>query len=397
VEGGPLAGVRILDLTRVVAGPYGTGLLADLGARVVKIERPGTGDEIRLYPDQVRGLSVTFNDLNRNKESLTLDLRTERGREILRDLATRFDVLAENFAAGTLDRWGLGWETLRDLNPRLVYASLSGFGQDGPYAGHRSYDLVAQATGGLMSMTGEPDGPPLKTGTNLADYVGGVFLAVGILAALRERDASGRGQRIDLSNQDALVTMLDSAVNWFRASGEQPPRSGNFHRRVAPYGAYRAKDGWVVVAMGSPKMFPKSLAAIGREDLLEDPTFLDRVRRFAFRDELNVLWSEWVAERSSAEVERECRERGLGFGRVKSVADLAADRQLRHRGMLAEVEHPDGAGAIPTRGVPIRLERTPGTVRRAAPTLGQDTERLLEELLGLGGDEVERLRRDGVL
>jgi crotonobetainyl-CoA:carnitine CoA-transferase CaiB-like acyl-CoA transferase len=248
-----------------------------------------------------------------------------------------------------------------------------------------------------MFMTGEPDGPPIKTGTNLADYVGGLFLAVGILAALRERDASGLGQHIDISNQDALVTMLDSAVSWFRASGEQPSRSGNFHRRVAPYGAYRAKDGWVVVAMGSAKMFPKSLAAIGREDLLEDAGFMERVSRFAFRDELNEHWSAWVAERSCAEVEQVCREQGLGFGTVKSIADLASDRQLEHRGMLAEVEHPDGEGPLPTRGVPIQLGRTPGSVRRAAPTLGRDSERVLRELLDLSPEAIEQLRRDGIV
>jgi CoA:oxalate CoA-transferase len=392
-----LEGIRILDLTRVVAGPYATALLAELGARVVKVEEPTRGDEIRLYPDRVRGLSVTFNDLNRNKEGLTLDLRTERGRELLLDLVPHFDVLTENFAAETLERWGLGWEALRARNPRLVYASLSGFGHDGPYAGQRSYDLVAQAMGGLMAMTGEPGGPPLKTGVNLADYVGGLFLALGVMAALREREQSGLGQRVDISNQDALVTMLDSAVTWFRASGEEPKRSGNFHRKVAPYGVYHAKDGWVVVAMGSPKMFPRSLEAIGRGDLLDDPGFMERVRRFAFREELNALWTEWVAERSRDEVEQVCREYGLGFGRVKSVAELGADPQLAHRGMLAEVEHPDGDGTIPTRGVPIRLERTPGSVRRASPTLGQDTERLLSELLGLGAEELAALRERGIV
>jgi crotonobetainyl-CoA:carnitine CoA-transferase CaiB-like acyl-CoA transferase len=392
-----LEGIRILDLTRVVAGPYGTGLLAELGARVVKVEEPSRGDEIRLYPDQVRGLSLNFNDLNRNKESLTLDLRTPRGREILLELAHQFDVLTENFAAGTLERWGLGWDVLHARSPRLIYASLSGFGQDGPYAGYRSYDLVAQAMGGFMSMTGEPDGPPMKTGVNLADYIGGTFLVMGVLAALRERDASGLGQRVDISNQDALVTMLDAALSWFRWSGEEPPRSGNLHRKVAPYGAYRAKDGWVTVAMGSPKMFPRSLEAIGRADLLEDADFLDRVRSYTFRDELNVLWIDWISRHTCAEVEAHCREYGLGFGTVKSVADLADDPQLRHRGMLAEIEHPDGEGPIPTRGVPIRLERTPGSVRRAAPTLGQDTERLLGELLGLGPDDVSALRRDGVV
>jgi len=394
---GPLEGLRILDLTRVVAGPYGTGLLADLGARVVKIEQPGKGDECRLHPDRVRGLSVTFNDLNRNKESLSLDLRTARGREILLELAAHFDVLTENFAAGTLERWGLGWDAISARYPRLIYASLSGFGRDGPYADYRSYDLVAQAMGGLMSMSGEPDGPPMKTGVNLADYAGGLFLAVGVLAALRERDASGLGQRVDLSNQDALVTMLDSAPSWYRAGGEEPARSGNFHRKVAPYGQFRATDGWVVVAVGSPNMFPRAMEAIGREDLLDDAEFMERVRRFEFRDEVNALWAAWIAEHRCQEVEELCREYGLGFGSVKSVADLARDPQLEHRGMLAEIEHPDGKGPIPTRGIPVRLERTPGSLRRAAPTRGQDTASLLEEFLAMDPEEIERLRREGVI
>jgi crotonobetainyl-CoA:carnitine CoA-transferase CaiB-like acyl-CoA transferase len=394
---GPLDGVRILDLTRVVAGPYGTALLADLGARVVKVEPPEAGDEIRLYPNQVRGLSVTFNDLNRNKEGLCLDLRRERGRELLLDLTAHFDVLAENFAAGTLAGWGLGWDVLRAHNPRLIYASLSGFGHDGPYAGLRSYDLVAQAMGGFMAMSGEPEGPPMKTGVNLADYIGGVFLACGILAALRERDACGRGQRLDISNQDLLVTMLDSAVSWFRAGGEEPARSGNFHRVAAPYGAYRARDGWVVVAIGSPKMFARSLEAIGRADLLADPGFLERLQGFAFREEVSALWSDWVARHTRAEVEERCREFGLGFGSVKSIADLAADPQLAQRGMLAEVAHPDGQGSLPTHGTVLRMERTNASPQRAAPALGQDTERLLTELLGASPEEVERLRREGVV
>jgi crotonobetainyl-CoA:carnitine CoA-transferase CaiB-like acyl-CoA transferase len=368
---GPLDDVRILDLTRVVAGPYGTA--------------------------QVRGLSVTFNDLNRNKEGLCLDLRRERGRELLLELVAHFDVLAENFAAGTLAGWGLGWDVLRAHNPRLVYASLSGFGHDGPYAGLRSYDLVAQAMGGFMAMSGEPEGPPMKTGVNLADYIGGVFLACGILAALRERDACGRGQRLDISNQDLLVTMLDSAVSWFRAGGEEPARSGNFHRVVAPYGAYRARDGWVVVAIGSPKMFARSLEAIGRADLLADPGFLERLQGFVFREEVNALWSDWVARHTRAEVEERCREFGLGFGSVKSIADLAADPQLAQRGMLAEVEHPDGQGSLPTHGAVLRMECTNAAPQRAAPALGQDTERLLAELLGASPEEIERLRREGVV
>ena len=394
---GPLDGLRVLDLTRVVAGPYGTGLLADLGARVVKVERPERGDEVRLLPDRVRGLSLTFNDVNRNKESLTLDLRTDRGREILLHMLPHFDVLIENFAAGTLERWGLGWQRLSAANERLVYVQLSGFGSDGPYAGRRSYDLVAQAMGGLMAMTGEPAGTPLKAGVNLADYVGGLFAVVAVLSALRERDESGLGQHVDVSNQDALLTMLDAAVSWYRASGEEPARSGNFHRRVAPFGAYRARDGWVVVASATPRMFHKALEAIGRHDLMDDDGFRERLRNYGVRDEVNELWADWIAVHSRDEVEALCREHGLGFGRVQSIADLASDPQLEHRGMHAYVEHPDGLGAIPTRGVPLRFSRTPGAIRCAAPGLGEHTEKLLAELIGLDPAQVEALRRDGVV
>ena len=394
---GPLHGISVLDLTRVVAGPYGTGLLADLGARVVKVERPVRGDEVRLLPDQVRGLSLTFNDLNRNKEGITLDLRTGRGREVLLSLLPQFDVLTENFASGTMERWGLGWSALSQANPRLIYLQLSGFGRDGPYAGRRSYDLVAQAMGGFMAMTGEAGTPPLKAGVNLADYIGGLFLVVGVLAALRERDRSGQGQHVDVSNQDALLTMLDSAVSWFRAGGDEPARSGNFHRRVAPFGAFEARDGWVVLAAATPRMFHMALTAIGRHDLMDDPAFVERVRRYQHREEVNALFADWIGKHTRDEVEALCDEAGLGFGCVQSIPELARDPQLEHRGMHAEVEHPDGGGPVPTRGVPIRFARTPGPIRHAAPDLGQDTERLLGELLNLSPAEVAKLRDEGVV
>jgi crotonobetainyl-CoA:carnitine CoA-transferase CaiB-like acyl-CoA transferase len=393
----PLEGVRVLDLTRIVAGPYATGLLADMGARIVKVEQPERGDDLRGLPDQVRNLSVTFNDLNRSKEGITLDLRTERGREILLQLLPHFDVLAENYAAGTLERWNLGWEFLRVANPGLVYASLSGFGRDGPYAGRPSYDLVAQAMGGLMALTGDPEGSPTKTGVNLADYIGGLFLALGILSALRERDRSGLGQHVDISNQDALVTMLDSAPTWFRAGGPEAQRHGNFHRHVAPYGAYQAKDGWVVIAVGSARLFANALKAIGREQLLRDPEFIERARNFQVREELNQHWSEFVSTRTCDEVERICLEHGVGFGKVQSIQDLASDPQLEHRGMFQTIEHPDGQGPVPARGIPIQFLETPGCIRSPAPVLGQDTDRILAEFLGLSVKEVERLRDEGVV
>jgi crotonobetainyl-CoA:carnitine CoA-transferase CaiB-like acyl-CoA transferase len=393
----PLAGLNVLDLTRVVAGPYGTALLADYGARVVKVEQPERGDDMRKMPNPVRELSVTFNDLNRNKQGITLDLRDERCRDILLRLLPHFDVLAENYAAGTMERWSLGWETLHATNPRLVYVSLSGFGRDGPYAGRASYDLVSQAMSGVMALTGEADGPPTKIGVNLADYVGGLFMAFAILAALRERDRSGLGQHVDISNQDALTTMLDSALTWYRASGTEAQRHGNFHRVVAPFGAFQAKDGWVVITVASPRRFLSSLSAIGQAKLLDDPEFVERFWRFETRGQITDLWKEFVAERTREEVEAICLEHGVGCGTVKSVRDLATDPQLEHRGMLAEVEHPDGQGPIPTQGLSIKFLDTPGSIRHAAPTLSQHTESLLGELLGVTPEEIDALRNDGVV
>jgi CoA:oxalate CoA-transferase len=358
---------------------------------------PRYGDEVRRLPEQVRGLSVAFNDLNRNKEGLSLDLRTERGREILLRLLPHFDVITENYKAGTLESWGLGWEALSDANPRIVYAALSGYGRDGPYADRASYDLIAQAQSGLMMMTGEPGDPPIKTGVNLADYIGGLFLAVGILCALRERDRSGRGQRVDVSNQDALVTLLDSAPSWFRATGEDPGRTGNMHRRVAPYGTYRARDGWVVIGAGNPPMFRRALRAIGREELLDDEEFRERARRGSHCDEVNVLWREFVAKHTRAELQEICREGDLAFGLVHSIEEVSRDPQLEHRGMSAEVEHPDGQGPVPTRGIPIQFLDAPGALRSAAPALGEHSGAVLRECLGLSDEELDELRRDGVI
>lgn len=393
---GPLAGIRVLDLTRVVAGPYATAILADLGARVVKIEDPKGGDVLRRYPDAVRGMSLHFNDLNRGKESVALDLRTGRGREMFLALLPHFDVLVENFSAGTLDRLGLPWPVLERANPRLVAVSLSGFGESGPYAGRRSYDLVVQAMSGLMDLTGLPDGPPLKAGVNLADYVGGLFMAIAVLATLVERDRSGRGQRVEISNHDAMVTMLDAGIAQVRAGLPAPERHGNAHRAVAPYNVYRARDGWIAVASGTPRMFTAALRAIGRADLLEDPGFLERARRWEVREEVDRLWAAWVAERSCAEVERVCEEHGIAFGRVLSVADLARDPHLAARGMLAEVPHPDGGDPLPTIGTPFRFSRTPARVDRPAPRLGEHTAGVLAELLSLSATAIEELRTSGV-
>ncbi len=387
-----LEGVRILDLTRVVAGPYATGLLAELGARVVKVEQPVIGDEVRRLPDQVRGVSLTFNDLNRNKQSITLDLRHPRGRSLLLELLPHFDVLVENFAAGRMREWQLDWPVIRAANPRIVFASLSGYGQDGPLSARPSYDNTAQAVSGLMALTGEPEGEPTKAGTNLADYVGGLFLAVAILAALRGRDASGQGARIDLSNQDALFTMLDSYPLWYRATGKEATRNGNRHRVGAPFGSFRALDGWVVIAAGSRGLLRRALRMIGRETLLDDPEFRERAKRYATRDELNRLFEAFVGARTRAEVERCCAEHRVGYAPVQTVADLSCDPQLAHRQMFRELPHPDGQAPIPTRGLAIRIEEMPAQLRARAPLLGEHTASVLAELLGIDAAALAELR-----
>jgi len=392
-----LAGVRILDLTRVVAGPYATGLLAELGARVVKVEQPEIGDEVRRLPDQVRGVSLTFNDLNRNKEGITLDLRHPTGRALLLELLPHFDVLAENFAAGRMREWGLDWPVIRAANPRIVFASLSGYGQDGPHSARPSYDNTSQAVSGLMALTGESDGPPTKAGTNLADYVGGLFLAVAILAALRGRDASGHGARIDLSNQDALFTMLDSYPLWYRASGKEATRNGNRHRVAAPFGSFLARDGWVVLSAGSRGLLRRALRMIGREALLDEPDFRERVKRFTARDELNGLFEEFAAARTRAELERCCAEHRVGYAPVQTVAELSRDPQLAHRQMFREVAHPDGQEPIPTRGLAIRIEEMPAQIRTRAPMLGEHTGSVLAELLGVDEAALAELRARGAV
>jgi crotonobetainyl-CoA:carnitine CoA-transferase CaiB-like acyl-CoA transferase len=397
MPGRVLDGVRILDLTRVVAGPFATAVLADLGADVIKLEKPGTGDDYRYGPSRKGETSLSFQNTNRGKRSITLDVTRPEGREILLRLAERADALVENFRSGWLSSKGLGPEVLRARNPRLVVAALSGFGATGPRAGAASYDIVAQATGGLLAMTGFPEGPPVRGGGALADFVGGLYLALGVVAALLERDRTGRARGLDLSNQDAVFAITDSAATIFADLGVRSERVGNQHPFTAPYDAHPAKDGFVVVATASNKLFRALCAAIGRPELAADPRFKSHRGRATNRREINAIVGAWVGERSSEEVLRVLGPGGaeLPVARVARPDQLIDDPQLLARGMVERHPHPR-LGEVVFHGNPLRFSDAEPRTRALAPALGEHNAEVYAEI-GIGAEELARLAEVGIV
>ncbi len=393
-----LQGIRVLDLTRFLAGPFCTSILADLGAEVIKVEAPKGGDEGRYGYPAVEGVPVFFLALNRGKQGVTLDLRLEEGRAILRRMLPHVDVLVENFAGGTLARWGLAPADLCREHPRLVVASLSGFGQTGPWAERPSYDIITQAASGFMSLTGFPGNPPTRGGGSLGDYVQGLFGAVGVLAALCARARTGRGQAVDVSSQDAMFSLLDGWPAIFAASGRLPEQVGNRHLGTAPYDCYRARDGWVVIAVASNKLFRTLAGAIGRPELGEDPRFRGVTGRVARSEEINGLVGAWVGERTVDEVVRALGPDGAGVpcSPVYTVDQLLAHPQLQAREMIQRLPH-DKLGTVVAPGVVVKLSDTPGAIRRLGPEIGEHTATVYGELLGLTDAELDVLRARQVI
>src|SRR5207302_4364020 len=382
-----LAGVRVLDLTRFLAGPFCTAILADLGAEVIKVEAPRGGDEGRYGYPSADGVPVAFLALNRNKKGITLDVRHEAGRRLLRRLLAHVDVLAENFAGGTLTSWGLAPADLCREHPRLIVASLSGFGQTGPWSSRPSYDIVAQAAGGFMSITGFPESPPTRGGGSLGDFVAGLYGAVGILAALAARSRTGTGQPVDVSSQDAMFSLLDNWPAIHAATGREPARVGNRHLATAPYDAYRARDGWVVIAVATNRIFRRLATAIGRPELGSDPRFRGAAGRLERSAEINELVGAWVAERTLEEVTD-----ALGPARanvpcspVYGVAELLRHPQLLARDMVVRLPHAK-LGEVAVPGVAVKLSDSPGAVSRLGPELGEHTQEIYAGLLGLSSE-----------
>ncbi|HZT05450.1 MAG TPA: CaiB/BaiF CoA-transferase family protein [Chloroflexota bacterium] len=393
---GPLAGVRIVDLSRVLAGPYCAMLLADLGADVIKIEEPTRGDETRTWgPPFVAGESAYFLAINRNKRSVALDLRDESARQLLFRMLRGADVAIENFKLGTMERWGLGYERLHVANPRLVYGRISGYGPDGPYADRPGYDLIAEGMGGIMSVTGEPDGEPMKVGVAIADVTTGLYLCSAILAALHARETSGVGQRVDVSLLESVVGWLVNLGSNYLAAGSRPRRLGNAHPSIVPYQVFRARDRHFTLAVGNDGQFAALCEIVGEPSLAADARFATNEARVANRDELIGLLSERFAQRDAAYWVGALLARGVPSGPINEIPDVFADPQVLHRRMVEEVEHPT-IGKLKLAGIPFKLSETPATVRRAPPLLGQHTDEVLAEL-GLGRDEIDRLRTRGAI
>lgn len=351
---GPLNGVTVIDLTRVLAGPYCTMVLADLGARVIKVERPGTGDDSRAFGPFVEGKSAYFMSINRGKESIALDLKADSDRRLFESLLEGADVLVENFRAGAMERLGYGWEALHPRFPRLVYAACSGFGHTGPYAGRPAYDLVVQAMGGIMSLTGHPGGPPTRVGSSIGDIVAGLFTAIGIGGALYRRAISGAGMKVDVSMLDCQVAILENALARYFASGEVPGPLGARHPSITPFQSYATADGHMVVAAGNDALFARLCAALDRPALADDPRFADNAARNANVDALQTALEARLKTRPTAHWLSVLEGAGVPCAPINTVEDVVADRHLAARNMIVEAADAV-AGRVRMAGNPIKL------------------------------------------
>jgi crotonobetainyl-CoA:carnitine CoA-transferase CaiB-like acyl-CoA transferase len=385
-----LDGMRVLEITQVMSGPFCGLLLADLGADVIKVEKPDGDDSRRMAPPTINGESAAFMTINRNKRGLGLNLKSEEGREIFKRLAARADVLIENFRPGTMAVLGLGYEDLSALNPALIYCSISGFGQTGPYSERGGFDLVAQAMSGLMSITGHPDQPPVKVGVPIADLNAGLYACYAVLAAYIHRLKTGQGQRIDTSLLEAglAYTFWESAI--FFATGENPPPMGSAHRLLAPYQALRASDGYLTVGAGNQRNWEQLCRVIGREDLSSDSRFATNGDRTRHQRELAETLEAVFATRSVAEWLAALERAGVPAGPVYNIEQVYRDPQVQAREMVVSVEHPK-AGPTKNIGMPVKLSATPGQIRRPAPMLGEHTDEILREL-GISHQSIQALR-----
>ncbi|WEX07265.1 CoA transferase [Chelativorans sp. AA-79] len=392
-----LAGVKVLDLSRFIAGPHCAMLLGDMGADVVKIEKAGVGDDSRHLPPFQAGESFYALALNRNKRSITLNFRSPEAQELLRRMAAEADVLVENFRPGTMEAMGCGWDVLHELNPRLVMTRLSGFGQDGPYAMRPGFDGIAQAMSGLMSLTGQPDGPPLLAGTFYVDYMTGMYGATATLGALLARKDTGQGQLVDVSLLDTAVSMLTTAVSSQVNGNQTLTRIGNRDRYSAPANVFETGSGdFVLLLSGTNALFRRLARTMGRPELAEDPRFATVDDRLANVEALEAEVAAWFSTLDTETVLDRLAGAGVPSAKVATPDEVVRNPQLRHRRQILEIEHPK-VGRFSTPGLTMHLSETPPTLRRPPPSLGEHTEEVLEEWLHLDSEAVERLRGTGVV
>jgi crotonobetainyl-CoA:carnitine CoA-transferase CaiB-like acyl-CoA transferase len=402
---GPLSGIRVVDLTRILAGPSCTQILGDLGADVIKIEMPNTGDDTRRWgppfwksPEgETTKESAYFSCANRNKRSITINISDPEGQALIRKLAEKSDVLVENFKFGGLAKYGLSYDDLKELNPRLVYCSITGFGHTGPYAKRPGYDVLMQAMGGLMSVTGAPDGEPQKCGVPISDLMAGMYASVSICAALRSREIDGKGQAIDIGMLDTTVAMTANQALNYLASGEDPPRLGNEHPNIAPYQVFPTADGNIIIACGSEQQYQRFCKIIGRPDLIDDPRFQNNSARLANRAALVEILNPILSSKPSSHWLPKLEAETISCGPINTLSQTFADPQVQAREMEIKMVHPGTGGLVSLVGSPIKMSETKVEYRHAPPVLGQHTDDVLQEVLGMDASAIGVLRDKGAI
>ncbi len=392
-----LLGIRVLDLSRVLAGPFCSMLLADMGADVIKLEVPGRGDDSREFPPFMEGESLYYINLNRGKRSITVNLKSPEGVKVFKKLVKKCDVLIENFSPGTMERLGLGYEVLKKENPRLIYAAISGFGQTGPYRSRPGYDIIGQAMGGLLSITGWPDTPPTRSGTAIGDILSSLFCCIGILTALNVRERTGSGQLVDVALVDSVYAALENIPQKYFVEGKTPGRIGNRYEFIYPYDTFRARDGWVVIAIANDAIWERFLAVVGLKELGEDERFSSNMLRVDNNAALKELLEKWTSERSRDEIVALLNENRIPSCPIYDIKDASEDPHIsKAREMVVNVYQP-GLGNVRLQGNPIKMSETDPRPRGPAPSLGADSELILKEVLGLSDSEIKKLRESGAI
>ena len=393
---GPLDGIKVLDLTRVLAGPFTTMILCDLGADVIKIEQPEIGDEARNFGPFKNGFSLYFMSINRGKKSVTLNLKSDQGKSIFRQLVKESDILVENFRPGTMKRYGLDYETLSTEHPSLIYAACSGFGQTGPFSQKGAYDMIIQGMGGIISITGEPDRPPVRVGTSISDITAALFTTIGILSALHHRSITGKGQFVDVAMLDSLVAVLENAIVRYLSTDVIPQPLGSRHPVITPFEAYESADGHIIIAIGNDSLWSKFCEHIGRKDLISDLRFCTNAKRTEYHSDLFPILSEIMRQKTTRAWIKDLEELGVPCGPINSIDKVVNHAQIRAREMITEVMH-NITGTVEIPGIPIKLSETPGSVDTPAPNLGEHTAEVLTNVLNMTENEVAQLKRDNVI
>lgn len=393
---GPLDGIKVIDLTRVLAGPFATMILGDLGAEVIKIEQPGTGDESRNFGPFKNGFSLYFMSVNRGKRSVTLNLKSDRGKAIFKQLVQQNDILVENFRPGTMKKLGLDYGTLAVEYPQLIYAACSGFGQTGPYAEKGAYDMIIQGMGGIISITGEPDGSPVRVGTSISDITAALFTTIGILSALHHRNITGKGQFVDVAMMDSLVTVLENAIVRYFATGDNPQPLGSRHPAITPFEAFKSSDGHIIIAIGNDVLWSKFCEYVDKKDLITDARFNTNNKRTDNHDELQPILSEIMCQRTTDEWIEALENIGVPCGPINTIDKVVNHPQIEAREMITKVVH-EITGTVQVPGIPIKMSDTPGKVETPAPSLGQHTDEVMQNELKLSVNEVIKLKQEGII